>query len=90
MAGTINFGCHQISGKHDTSGMPSFPFNLALQENEYFWVKYINISGFCSFFFFITLLQKYLLEQQAVLDVDGGKLLNEEHDIRSVSFQEFL
>ncbi|KAK1441467.1 hypothetical protein QVD17_07376 [Tagetes erecta] len=28
--------------------------------------------------------QKYLLEQRAVLDVDGGKLLNEEHDIRSV------
>nr|XP_043616091.1 ATP-dependent DNA helicase SRS2-like protein At4g25120 [Erigeron canadensis] len=28
--------------------------------------------------------QKYLLEQRAVLDVDGGKLLNEEHDLRSV------
>ncbi|CAI9302541.1 unnamed protein product [Lactuca saligna] len=28
--------------------------------------------------------QKYVLEQRAVLDVDGGKLLNEEHDLRSV------
>ncbi|KAA8539746.1 hypothetical protein F0562_026438 [Nyssa sinensis] len=28
--------------------------------------------------------QKYLLEQQAVLDVDGGKLLNEDNDIRPV------
>ncbi|KAL6531201.1 hypothetical protein OROHE_014270 [Orobanche hederae] len=28
--------------------------------------------------------QKYLLEQRAVLDVDGGKLLNEDNDIRSV------
>ncbi|KAH6771248.1 P-loop containing nucleoside triphosphate hydrolases superfamily protein [Perilla frutescens var. hirtella] len=28
--------------------------------------------------------QKYLLEQQAVADVDGGKLLNEDNDIRSV------
>ncbi|XP_071711461.1 ATP-dependent DNA helicase SRS2-like protein At4g25120 [Rutidosis leptorrhynchoides] len=28
--------------------------------------------------------QKYLLEQRAVLDADGGKLLNEEHDLRSV------
>ncbi|KAJ9545731.1 hypothetical protein OSB04_025438 [Centaurea solstitialis] len=28
--------------------------------------------------------QKYLLEQRAVLDVDGCKLLNEEHDLRSV------
>ncbi|XP_065871932.1 ATP-dependent DNA helicase SRS2-like protein At4g25120 [Euphorbia lathyris] len=28
--------------------------------------------------------QKYLLEQRAVVDVDGGKLLNEENDIRSV------
>ncbi|XP_043806045.1 ATP-dependent DNA helicase SRS2-like protein At4g25120 isoform X2 [Manihot esculenta] len=28
--------------------------------------------------------QKYLLEQRAVVDVDGGKLLNEENDLRSV------
>ncbi|CAA3017265.1 ATP-dependent DNA helicase SRS2 At4g25120 [Olea europaea subsp. europaea] len=28
--------------------------------------------------------QKYLLEQRAVLDVDGGKLLNEDNDLRSV------
>ncbi|KAG8390211.1 hypothetical protein BUALT_Bualt01G0060100 [Buddleja alternifolia] len=28
--------------------------------------------------------QKYLLEQRAVLDVDGGKLLNEDNDIRPV------
>ncbi|KAM4076961.1 hypothetical protein ACJW30_12G103600 [Castanea mollissima] len=28
--------------------------------------------------------QKYLLEQRAVIDVDGGKLLNEDNDIRSV------
>lgn len=28
--------------------------------------------------------QKYLLEQRAVVDVDGGKLLNEDNDIRSV------
>ncbi|KAI3751165.1 hypothetical protein L2E82_22211 [Cichorium intybus] len=28
--------------------------------------------------------QKYVIEQRAVLDVDGGKLLNEEHDLRSV------
>ncbi|RZC48075.1 hypothetical protein C5167_041035 [Papaver somniferum] len=28
--------------------------------------------------------QKYLLEQRAVADVDGGKLLNEDNDIRSV------
>lgn len=28
--------------------------------------------------------QKYLLEQQAVHDNDGGKLLNEDHDVRSV------
>ncbi|XVF11310.1 hypothetical protein REPUB_Repub08aG0016100 [Reevesia pubescens] len=28
--------------------------------------------------------QKYLLEQRAVLDVDGGKLLNEDNDVRSV------
>ncbi|GJV64031.1 ATP-dependent DNA helicase SRS2-like protein [Tanacetum coccineum] len=28
--------------------------------------------------------QKYLLEQRAVVDNDGGKLLNEEHDLRSV------
>ncbi|KAL1819959.1 hypothetical protein ACET3Z_014828 [Daucus carota] len=28
--------------------------------------------------------QKYLLEQRAVIDVDGGKLLNEDNDLRSV------
>ncbi|XAR66087.1 DNA helicase [Bertholletia excelsa] len=28
--------------------------------------------------------QKYLLEQRAVLDIDGGKFLNEDNDIRSV------
>ncbi|KAE8056866.1 hypothetical protein FH972_013602 [Carpinus fangiana] len=28
--------------------------------------------------------QKYLLEQRAIVDVDGGKLLNEDNDIRSV------
>ncbi|KAK7840511.1 atp-dependent dna helicase srs2-like protein [Quercus suber] len=28
--------------------------------------------------------QKYLLEQRAVIDVDGGKFLNEDNDIRSV------
>ncbi|XP_062163187.1 ATP-dependent DNA helicase SRS2-like protein At4g25120 [Alnus glutinosa] len=28
--------------------------------------------------------QKYLLEQRAIIDVDGGKLLNEDNDIRSV------
>ncbi|KAM3198862.1 hypothetical protein P3L10_034399 [Capsicum annuum] len=28
--------------------------------------------------------QKYLLEQRAVLDNDGGKLLNEDHDVRPV------
>ncbi|OVA14954.1 DNA helicase [Macleaya cordata] len=28
--------------------------------------------------------QKYLLEQRAVADVDGGKLLNEDNDLRSV------
>ncbi|KAJ7949658.1 ATP-dependent DNA helicase SRS2-like protein [Quillaja saponaria] len=28
--------------------------------------------------------QRYLLEQRAVIDVDGGKLLNEDNDIRSV------
>ncbi|KAL6656560.1 hypothetical protein ACP70R_004340 [Stipagrostis hirtigluma subsp. patula] len=28
--------------------------------------------------------QKYLLEKRAVVDVDNGKLLNEDHDIRSV------
>ncbi|XP_024029713.1 ATP-dependent DNA helicase SRS2-like protein At4g25120 [Morus notabilis] len=28
--------------------------------------------------------QRYLLEQRAVIDVDGGKYLNEENDIRSV------
>ncbi|XP_038907257.1 ATP-dependent DNA helicase SRS2-like protein At4g25120 isoform X1 [Benincasa hispida] len=28
--------------------------------------------------------EKYLLEQQAVINVDGGKLLNEDNDIRSV------
>ncbi|KAK8577631.1 hypothetical protein V6N13_027899 [Hibiscus sabdariffa] len=28
--------------------------------------------------------RKYLLEQRAVIDVDGGKLLNEDNDIRSV------
>ncbi|XP_042505125.1 ATP-dependent DNA helicase SRS2-like protein At4g25120 isoform X2 [Macadamia integrifolia] len=28
--------------------------------------------------------QKYLLEQRAVVDVDGGKLLNEDNDLRSV------
>ncbi|KAL6126907.1 hypothetical protein ACLB2K_074952 [Fragaria x ananassa] len=28
--------------------------------------------------------QKYLLEQRAVIDVDGGKLLNEDNDMRSV------
>lgn len=30
-------------------------------------------------------LQKYLLEKRAVVDVDNGKLLNEDSDIRSVS-----
>ncbi|XP_071929791.1 ATP-dependent DNA helicase SRS2-like protein At4g25120 isoform X3 [Coffea arabica] len=29
-------------------------------------------------------LQRYLLEQRAVVDVDGGKLLNEDNDLRSV------
>lgn len=29
--------------------------------------------------------QKYLLEQRAVLDNDGGKLLNEDNDVRPVS-----
>ncbi|OMO52269.1 DNA helicase, UvrD/REP type [Corchorus olitorius] len=29
-------------------------------------------------------MQKYLLEQRAVIDVDGGKLLNEDNDVRSV------
>lgn len=33
----------------------------------------------------VSYLQKYLLEQQAVINVDGGKLLNEDNDIRSVS-----
>ncbi|TYG55632.1 hypothetical protein ES288_D09G289500v1 [Gossypium darwinii] len=28
--------------------------------------------------------RKYLLEQRAVIDVDGGKLLNEDNDVRSV------
>uniref|UniRef100_A0A7N0UHR9 DNA 3'-5' helicase n=1 Tax=Kalanchoe fedtschenkoi TaxID=63787 RepID=A0A7N0UHR9_KALFE len=28
--------------------------------------------------------QKYLLDQRAVIDVDGGKLLNEDNDVRSV------
>ncbi|XP_047320013.1 ATP-dependent DNA helicase SRS2-like protein At4g25120 [Impatiens glandulifera] len=28
--------------------------------------------------------QKYLLEQRAVIDIDGGKLLNEDNDVRSV------
>ncbi|KAJ3678702.1 hypothetical protein LUZ60_002505 [Juncus effusus] len=28
--------------------------------------------------------QKYLLEQRAIVDVDGGKFLNEDHDLRSV------
>lgn len=28
--------------------------------------------------------QKYILEQRAVVDVDGGKLLNEDNDLRSV------
>ncbi|KAJ4778517.1 ATP-dependent DNA helicase PcrA [Rhynchospora pubera] len=31
-----------------------------------------------------VLPQKYLLEQRATLDVDGGKFLNEDHDLRSV------
>lgn len=35
-------------------------------------------------------LQKYLLEQRAVVDVDGGKLLNEDNDLRSVSKHVFL
>lgn len=30
-------------------------------------------------------LQIYLLEQRAVIDVEGGKFLNEDHDRRSVS-----
>jgi hypothetical protein len=30
-------------------------------------------------------LQKYLLEKRAVVDVDNGKLLNEDSDIRLVS-----
>ncbi|KAL8199775.1 hypothetical protein R6Q57_013343 [Mikania cordata] len=44
------------------------------------------VLRFLFFFFkiFISLLQKYLLEQRAVVDADGGKLLNEEHDLRSV------
>jgi hypothetical protein len=29
--------------------------------------------------------QKYLLEKRAIVDADGGKLLNEDNDIRSVS-----
>lgn len=32
-------------------------------------------------------LQKYLLEKQAVVDVDGGKLLNEDNDLRPVSMK---
>jgi hypothetical protein len=31
------------------------------------------------------LWQQYLLEKRAVIDNDGGKLLNEDNDIRSVS-----
>ena len=31
--------------------------------------------------------QKYLLEQRAITDVDGGTFLNEDYDIRSVSFR---
>lgn len=30
--------------------------------------------------------QKYLLEQRAITDVDGGTFLNEDYDMRSVSF----
>ncbi|PHU03109.1 hypothetical protein BC332_28360 [Capsicum chinense] len=33
---------------------------------------------------FAVALFKYLLEQRAVLDNDGGKLLNEDHDVRPV------
>ncbi|KAK6117845.1 hypothetical protein DH2020_048408 [Rehmannia glutinosa] len=33
--------------------------------------------------------QKYLLEQRAVLDVDGGKLLNEDNDLRSLQETSF-
>ena len=46
----------------------------------------------CTYFYSITvkvfiafLWQKYLLEKRAVVDVDNGKLLNEDSDIRSVS-----
>jgi len=31
--------------------------------------------------------QKYLLEKQAAVDSDGGKSLNEDNDLRSVSLE---
>jgi hypothetical protein len=34
---------------------------------------------------FFHLWQQYLLEKRAVIDNDGGKFLNEDNDIRSVS-----
>jgi len=50
------------------------------------------LLNICTYFYSITvkvfiafLWQKYLLEKRAVVDVDNGKLLNEDSDIRSVS-----
>ncbi|XP_021759237.1 ATP-dependent DNA helicase SRS2-like protein At4g25120 [Chenopodium quinoa] len=41
----------------------------------------LTLFAYCSD---ILLSQKYLLEQRAVISVDGGKLLNEDNDLRSV------
>ncbi|CAL9089149.1 unnamed protein product [Musa textilis] len=42
------------------------------------------ISMFLLTIFLSLRLQKYLLEKRAVVDVEGGKLLNEDNDLRSV------
>lgn len=63
-----------------TIGMP-FIFKHLI---PLFWhCTYINVLSICHAFIF----KKYLLEQRAIIDVDGGKLLNEDNDIRSVSME---
>jgi hypothetical protein len=48
-------------------------------------LKYLTYFISFMIVFFFHLWQQYLLEKRAVIDNDGGKLLNEDNDIRSVS-----
>ena len=69
---------------------------FAIYESEDIAYVYGNVLILADSILFLVLIftllimhscQRYLLEQRAVIDVDSGKYLNEDGDIRSVSVE---